>query len=96
MNLGLNDKTVAGLARRTNNPRFAWDAYRRFVQMYASVVTGLPKEELEGRLRALKERLKTKDDTTALMLAAGLGRYLAESRVTEPQALEAVQKLGKG
>jgi len=63
LNLGLNDKTVAGLARRTNNPRFAWDAYRRFVQMYASVVTGLPKEELEGRLRALKERLKTKDDT---------------------------------
>src|SRR5204862_264541 len=36
-------------------------------------------------------RLKTKDDTTALMLAAGLGRYLAESRVTEPQALEAVK-----
>ncbi len=63
LNLGLNDKTVEGLVRRTNNARFAWDAYRRFVQMYASVVTGLPKEELEGRLRALKERLKTKDDT---------------------------------
>jgi pyruvate,orthophosphate dikinase len=63
LNLGLNDKTVEGLVRRTNNARFAWDAYRRFVQMYASVVTGLPKEELEGRLRALKDRLKTKDDT---------------------------------
>jgi len=63
LNLGMNDKTVVGLARRTNNARFAWDAYRRFVQMYASVVTGLPKEALEGRLRALKERLKTKDDT---------------------------------
>jgi pyruvate, orthophosphate dikinase len=63
LNLGLNDKTVEGLARRTNNARFAWDAYRRFVQMYATVVTGLPKEELEGRLRALKERLRAKDDT---------------------------------
>jgi pyruvate, orthophosphate dikinase len=63
LNLGLNDRTVEGLARRTNNARFAWDAYRRFVQMYATVVSGLPKEELEGRLRALKERLKTKDDT---------------------------------
>ena len=63
LNLGLNDQSVEGLARRTNNARFAWDAYRRFVQMYATVVTGLPKEELEGRLRALKERLKAMDDT---------------------------------
>jgi pyruvate,orthophosphate dikinase len=63
LNLGLNDKTVEGLARRTNNARFAWDAYRRFVQMYATVVTGLPKEELEERLRALKGRLNAKDDT---------------------------------
>jgi pyruvate,orthophosphate dikinase len=63
LNLGLNDQTVEGLARRTNNARFAWDAYRRFVQMYATVVTGLPKEELEERLRALKGRLNAKDDT---------------------------------
>jgi pyruvate, orthophosphate dikinase len=63
LNLGLNDRTVDGLARRTNNARFAWDAYRRFVQMYATVVSGLPKEDLEGRLRAMKDRLKIKDDT---------------------------------
>jgi pyruvate, orthophosphate dikinase len=63
LNLGLNDQTVQVLARRTNNARFAWDAYRRFVQMYATVVSGLSKEELEGRLRAMKERLKAKDDT---------------------------------
>lgn len=63
LNLGLNDRTVEGLARRTNNARFAWDAYRRFVQMYATVVSGLPKEELEGRLRGLKDRLNAKDDT---------------------------------
>src|SRR5581483_2333796 len=63
LNLGLNDRTVEGLARRTNNARFAWDAYRRFVQMYATVVSGLPKAELEDRLHAMKERLKIKDDT---------------------------------
>jgi pyruvate, orthophosphate dikinase len=42
---------VEGLAKATGNPRFAYDAYRRFVQMYSSVVIGLPKEDLETRLR---------------------------------------------
>jgi len=48
LNLGLNDRTVQGLIRRTKNSRFAYDAYRRFVQMYADVVLGLkPKERTE-------------------------------------------------
>ena len=47
LNLGLNSKSVEGLAKATKNERFAWDAYRRFVQMYSSVVIGLPKEDLE-------------------------------------------------
>src|SRR5271157_5680562 len=64
LNLGLNDRSVEGLAKNTKNPRFAWDAYRRFVQMYSSVVIGLPKEDLEAKLRALKTRLKVKDDTS--------------------------------
>src|ERR1700730_13603903 len=63
LNLGLNSKSVEGVARKTNNDRFAWDAYRRFVQMYSSVVIGLPKEELEEKLRAMKTRLGVKDDT---------------------------------
>ena len=63
LNLGLNSRSVEGLARNTNNPRFAWDAYRRFVQMYSTVVIGLPKDDLEGKLRALKGRRKVKDDT---------------------------------
>ena len=62
LNLGLNDRSVEGLAQKTNNPRFAYDAYRRFVQMYSAVVIGLPKEELEVKLRALKERNKLNDD----------------------------------
>ena len=45
------------------NRRFAWDAYRRFVQMYSSVVIGLPKDDLEARLRKMKESQGVKDDT---------------------------------
>jgi pyruvate,orthophosphate dikinase len=41
LNLGLNDEAVVGLARKANNERFAWDSYRRFVQMYGDVVMGL-------------------------------------------------------
>jgi len=63
LNLGLNDASVAGLARATQNERFAFDAYRRFVQMYSSVVIGLQKDEFEARLRAMKKRLGVKDDT---------------------------------
>ena len=63
LNLGLNEKSVEGLAKATNNDRFAWDAYRRFVQMYSTVVIGLSKEDLETRLRGMKSRLGVKDDT---------------------------------
>jgi pyruvate, orthophosphate dikinase len=63
LNLGLNDASVAGLARATKNERFAFDAYRRFVQMYSSVVIGLPKDDFESRVRALKKKLGVKDDT---------------------------------
>src|SRR6202161_3911118 len=61
LNLGLNDKSVQGLAASVNNERFAYDAYRRFVQMYSSVVMELPKEDLEHRLRALKEKLGVRE-----------------------------------
>ena len=63
LNLGLNDKSVAALAKNTKNERFAYDAFRRFVQMYSAVVIGLPKEELEHLLRGMKARHGFKDDT---------------------------------
>jgi pyruvate, orthophosphate dikinase len=63
LNLGLNEKSVEALAKNTGNERFAYDAYRRFVQMYSTVVMGLSKEDLEHRLRAMKERLGKKLDT---------------------------------
>jgi pyruvate,orthophosphate dikinase len=63
LNLGLNDRTVQGLIRRTKNPRFAYDSYRRFVQMYADVVLGLkPKERTERDPfeEILEQRKKTR------------------------------------
>ena len=63
LNLGLNDKSVEGLAKATGNDRFAYDAYRRFVQMYSTVVMGMSKEDLEHRLRDMKKRLSVKEDT---------------------------------
>jgi pyruvate,orthophosphate dikinase len=63
LNLGLNSRSVEALARNTKNERFAWDAYRRFVQMYSTVVIGLTKEDLEVKLRAMKSRRGVKDDT---------------------------------
>jgi pyruvate, orthophosphate dikinase len=55
LNLGLNDKTVQGLAKRTDNPRFAWDSYRRFIQMYSNVVLGVNTSHLEANMEDLKE-----------------------------------------
>src|SRR5260370_21835217 len=63
LNLGLNEDSVKALGANTANERFAYDAYLRFVQMYSSVVIGLPNEELEGKLRAMKSRFKVKEDT---------------------------------
>jgi pyruvate,orthophosphate dikinase len=62
LNLGLNDASVEGLAARTNNARFAYDAYRRFIQMYSTVVIGLSKEELEHMLHSLKHELGVATD----------------------------------
>src|SRR5690349_20799051 len=60
LNLGLNDRTVAALAAKTNNPRFAWDCYRRFVQMYGDVVLGVQKRADEDHepFETVIERLK--------------------------------------
>ena len=47
LNLGLNDNSVLGLANKTQNPRFAWDAYRRFIQMYGNVAMGVDHDKFE-------------------------------------------------
>jgi pyruvate, orthophosphate dikinase len=63
LNLGLNDKSVEGLAKKTNNPRFAYDSYRRFIQMYASTAMGLSKQPMEDMLHEMKHNLHVKNDT---------------------------------
>ncbi len=71
LNLGLNDKSVEGQAEKTNNRRFAYDGYRRFIMMYASTAMGLSKEEFESAFDQFKEtvvakRLKRKKGESVL------------------------------
>jgi len=63
LNLGLNDRSVRGLAARTSNERFAWDSYRRFVQMFAGVVRGVPGERFEREIARVKEEQGVREDT---------------------------------
>jgi pyruvate,orthophosphate dikinase len=79
LNLGLNDETVEGLARRTNNPRFAYDSYRRFLQMYSNVVMGMRPDILEHYFEYAKEAEDV--DTDSELSVEGL-----QSVVTQYQA----------
>lgn len=63
LNLGLNDNVVEGLYKITNNKRFAYDSYRRFIQMFADVVKGYPKSSFERLLNEIKNEKKAKFDT---------------------------------
>ena len=63
LNLGLNDDTVQGLANRSGNPRFAWDSYRRFVQMYSDVVMNMNSSLLEVTFEDMKDEKGYKLDT---------------------------------
>ena len=70
LNLGLNDKSVEGLAKRSNNPRFAYDSYRRLIQMFGNVVLDIPKhafeEVFDGKKKQKKAKLDTELDAKAL------------------------------
>ena len=63
LNLGLNDQSVEALAKRSNNPRFAYDSYRRLIQMFGNVVLEIEKEEFEKVFDAKKRHRKTNLDT---------------------------------
>lgn len=77
LNLGLNDQSVEGLAKVTNNERFAYDSYRRFIQMFSDVVMGIDKNKFEKILDAVKEENGAKFDTdlTAENLKEVVKRY---------------------
>ncbi|MEA2282221.1 MAG: pyruvate, orthophosphate dikinase [Solirubrobacteraceae bacterium] len=63
LNLGLNDESVEGLARSTENERFAWDSYRRFVQMFGNVSQGIRGEQFEDAIKEVKGDRGVKQDT---------------------------------
>jgi len=58
LNLGLNDQTIRGLIRMSGNERFAWDAYRRFIQMFGNVVMGIEKDVFEHTIHEVKKKRK--------------------------------------
>ena len=63
LNLGLNDKSVEGLAKKTQNERFAWDSYRRFIQMFGDVAMGVPGDEFEHAIDEVKAAKGISKDT---------------------------------
>src|SRR3954462_6425614 len=63
LNLGLNDESVEGVAKATENERFAWDSYRRFVQMFGNVSHGIAGEQFEDAIKEVKSDRGVKDDT---------------------------------
>jgi pyruvate,orthophosphate dikinase len=79
LNLGLNDESVAGLAKQTDDERFAFDSYRRFVAMYGRIVLGIDGEEFDTLLEAAKELAGTSSDAA---VPIELLRYLVDSYKT--------------
>jgi len=77
LNLGLNDTTVEGLAANTSNPRFAYDSYRRFIQMYGNVVQDIDKDRFEHALSAQKQKagVQTDPELSADDLKAVIATY---------------------
>ncbi len=79
LNIGLNDQTVEGLIKTSNDPRFAYDAYRRFVTMFGNVVMGVPHEAFEALLDEVKRRERVQNDSD---LSADALRELIEPMKT--------------
>jgi pyruvate,orthophosphate dikinase len=99
LNLGLTDSSVEGLARKTGNPRFALDGYRRVIDMFGSTAMGVEHEAFEHELSALKSRRGVKLDTEldAADLSELVGRYKAvyQSHVREPFPQDPMDQLWK-
>jgi pyruvate, orthophosphate dikinase len=91
LNLGLNDVSVGGLAKQTDNPRFAWDSYRRFVQMFGKIVLDIEGDKFEKALEGLREQrgVATDPELSADDLEGLADRFkaivLAEAGIEFPQ-----------
>jgi len=97
LNLGLNDSTVEAVAERSGNPRFAYDCYRRFIQMFGSVVLEISKQEFERVFEGQKKKVKAKLDTdlSARHLKAVIAGYkkLVRNKTGRPFPQDARQQL---
>ncbi len=97
LNLGLNDKTVEGLARRSGNPRFAYDSYRRFIQMFGEVALNIDMAKFDHIFDTRKHKAKTKLDTdlSAKDLQAIIDDYkkLVQKETKKPFPQDARQQL---
>ena len=78
LNLGLNNKSIAGLIKQTENPRFAWDSYRRFIQMFSNVVMGIDGDLFENAITSMKRERGVRSDTelTAEDLSTLVARFM--------------------
>ncbi|HTQ57696.1 MAG TPA: pyruvate, phosphate dikinase [Bryobacteraceae bacterium] len=97
LNLGLNDKTVLALEKKSGNPRFAYDCYRRFIQMFGNVVLDIEKHDFDKVFDGRKKKVKAKFDTdlTAEDLKAVIVDYkrLVEKKTGKPFPQEAIVQL---
>src|SRR5207247_1575061 len=97
LNLGLNDETVEGMVRRTNNPRFAYDSYRRFIQMFGEVALDIDMAKFNHIFDERKRKAKVKLDTelTADDLKAIIADYkkLVQKETKKPFPQDAAQQL---
>ena len=97
LNLGLNDKTVLALERKSGNPRFAYDCYRRFIQMFGNVVLDIEKHDFDHIFDGRKQKVKAKFDTdlTAEDLKAVIVDYkkLVEKKTGKPFPQDPIQQL---
>jgi len=97
LNLGLNDQTVKALEAKSNNPRFAYDCYRRFIQMYGNVVLEIPKHDFDEVFDGQKKKAKAKLDTelTAGDLQQVIAGYkkLVEKKTGKPFPQDAMVQL---
>jgi pyruvate,orthophosphate dikinase len=97
LNLGLNDETTEGLAKLTNNPRFAYDSYRRFIQMFGQVALDIHMEKFDDIFDARKHKAKVKSDTdlSAEDLKAIITDYkkLVQKETKKPFPQDALEQL---
>src|SRR4051812_21366461 len=91
LNLGLNDETMKGLAEKTGNPRFALDAYRRFIAMYSDVALGMKREHFEVALDEARGRVGRDKGIDATRLnAEGLRRKVTDADIPEAELVKVV------